>query len=109
MPRLRRISSVFNAFAPVHRLIAETANREAISLEVDVAAHGGVIVVQAAVVCVAAIEPGSTPEAGVVAEVVVAAVAVARRERTEACSVVAARRVAYIASGCTTAPTRIGG
>lgn len=72
-------------------LIAEAADGKAVVLVVAVAAHDGEVAVQVAVPSEATGGLRSTPEVGVVTEIVVAiAVVVAGRQRTETSGVVGA-------------------
>ena len=77
-------------------LIAKTAHRETVVLAVVVAVHVGVAVVDVAAVGVGTKVLGSTPEIGVVAEIVVDAVVAACRNSRKSCGIVARRSVANI-------------
>ena len=73
---------------------------------VVVAEHVGEAVGEEAAVRVVTTALGSTPKIGVAAEIVVAVVVEARRQRTEACGVVLAGRVAYGTGIGAASPTR---
>lgn len=99
-----------NVECGMRNLIAKAADRNSGALVAADAAHVGVIVAQAAVVCVRTIILRRTPEIGAVAGTAeTTAVVVARRHSTETGGVVAGWRVAHGTGGCAGTPPCGGG